>query len=343
MRDILEQVQRWRQAGEPVALATVLQTWGSSPRQAGAKMAITAAGEFAGSVSGGCVEAAVIEVGQQVLQSSEPRYLHFGVADETAWEVGLACGGRLDVFVEPLDADQFDFLYQLLSGERTASSVTLVKAEPEQLGRKMIIDLDNPDHRAGSLSAEAALELAKSTLEPTLHELTLDQSAAEAFVDPIPPSPTLIMIGGVQISIALAELAKVMGFRTIIVDPRRAFATDARFPGVDRLLPVWPGEAFEQVPLNRSTAVVTLTHDPKIDEPALSLALPSQAFYVGALGSRRTQQRRRERLREAGLDETDLERLHGPVGIELGGDTPEDIALSIMAEIVAVKSRKDEH
>lgn len=341
MRDIAEQVHRWRQAGEPIALATVTQTWGSSPRQAGAKMAITAGGEFAGSVSGGCVETAVIEVGQQVLQSGEPRYLHFGVADETAWEVGLACGGSLEVFVEPLDPDQFDFLYALLSEEHTASSVTLVKAEPGQLGKKLILDLEQPEHRTGPLTDQAAVALAQSTLDPALRQLQLGRSTAEAFVDPIPPPPTLVMIGGVQIAVALAELAKVMGFRTVIVDPRRAFATDQRFPGVDRLLQTWPGEAFEQYPLNRSTAVVTLTHDPKIDEPALSLALPSPAFYVGALGSSRTQARRRRRLTEAGLSEADLDRLHGPVGIDLGGDTPEEIALSIMAEIVAVSSRKD--
>lgn len=304
-------------------------------------MAITAGGQFAGSVSGGCVESAVIEVGQQVLQAGEPRYLHFGVADETAWEVGLACGGSLDVFVEPLDPEQFDFLYQLLNEEHTAGSVTLVQAEPEQLGLKLILDLDHPDHRTGPLSTEAALTLAQSTFEPALKELQLDQSTAQAFVDLVPPPPTLVMIGGVQIAVALAELAKVMGYRTVIVDPRRAFATDERFPGVDRLLQAWPGEAFEQYPLNRSTAVVALTHDPKIDEPALSLALPSPAFYVGALGSTRTQARRRQRLIEAGLSKANLDRLHGPVGIDLGGDTPEDIALSIMAEIVAVSSRKD--
>lgn len=341
MRDIIEQVRGWREAGESLAVATVIQTWGSSPRRVGAKMAITANGEFAGSVSGGCVESAVIESGQQVLASGEPQYLHFGVSDETAWGVGLACGGSLDVFVEALDLEQFDFLYELLAAERPAGSVTLVKGQADQLGRKLILDLDQPTHRMGSLDDDQAVALATAAAAPAMHELTLGKLTAEAFIDLMPPPPTLVMVGGVQIAVALAALAKTMGYRTVIVDPRRAFATQERFPAVDRVLQAWPGEAFDAVPLTRSTAVVTLTHDPKIDEPALSLALASSAFFVGALGSRRTQQRRRERLSAAGLSEAQLDRLHGPVGIDLGADTPEDIALSIMAQVVAIKNRKD--
>lgn len=341
MRDIVEQVHQWRAADTPVALATVTRTWGSSPRQAGAKMAITGAGEFAGSVSGGCVESAVIEAGQQVLAAGEPRHLHFGVADEAAWEVGLACGGSLNVFVERLDPEQFDFLYELIQAERPTGTVTVVEGDSRWLGRKLILDQERPDHRAGQLVDDQLETLARSAAAPGLHSLQLGEEQAEAFVDLIPPPPTLVVIGGVQIAIALSELARTMGYRTIIVDPRRAFASDARFPSVDRILRAWPAAAFEQIPLNRSTAVVTLTHDPKIDEPALKLALPSEAFYVGALGSRRTQARRRQRLLEQGLSEPQLDRLHGPVGLELGADTPQDIALSIMAEIVAVSNRKD--
>lgn len=341
MRDIVEQVHRWRAADTPVALATVTRTWGSSPRQPGAKMAITGAGEFAGSVSGGCVESAVIEVGQQVLEAGEPRHLHFGVADETAWEVGLACGGSLNVFVERLDPKQFDFLYELIQAERPTGTVTVVEGDSRWLGQKLMLDQERPDRRAGQLVDKQVEELARSVAAPGLHSLKLGDAQAEAFVDLIPPPPTLVVIGGVQIAMALSELAHTMGYRTIIVDPRRAFASNARFPGVDRVLQAWPDEAFAQIALNRSTAVVTLTHDPKIDEPALKLALPSEAFYVGALGSTRTQARRRRRLQEQGLNERQLDRLHGPVGLELGADTPQDIALSIMAEIVAVSNRKD--
>jgi xanthine dehydrogenase accessory factor len=295
-------------------------------------MAVTGSGEFSGSVSGGCVESAVIEASLKVLETGAPQLLHYGVTDETAWGVGLACGGSLDVFVEPLDPADFDFLAELLNEERPVASVTLVDGDP---GRKLIVDLEDTQRQRGDGDLqEQALRFDK----PSIAEVPFEAESAQAFVDVIAPPPTLIVIGGVQISIALSRLAETMGYRTVIVDPRRAFARLERFPGVDRVIQAWPEEAFKQFPLNRSTAVVTLTHDPKIDEPALMLALRSEAFYIGALGSRRTQSRRRARLKENGLNEELLDRLHGPVGIELGADTPEDIALSIMAEIVASKN-----
>ncbi len=336
MRDILEDVTKWTEQGTAIALATVVQTWGSSPRQEGAKMAITERGEIAGSVSGGCVESAVAEVGLQVLKSGSPQLLHFGVADETAWGVGLACGGSLEVFVERLDPKQFEFLKTLLSREEPAASVTIVRGPEADVGRKITLSTSDPSARYSSLdsgSDDPTVELALQVTEPSLHELEPD--GLQAFVDLMPPPPTLVVVGGNQIAIGLSKLAKTMDMRTVIVDPRRAFATEERFPEVDQLLQAWPAEAFESVPLTASTAVVMLTHDPKIDEPALELALSSPAFYVGALGSKRTQAKRRERLKELGLSEADLDRLHGPVGLDLGADTPDEIALSIMAEIVA--------
>lgn len=301
-------------------------------------MAISENGEIAGSVSGGCVESAVAEAGLEVLKSQKPQFLHFGVTDETAWSVGLACGGKLDVFIERLDPQQFDFLKDLLRAEVPAASVTVVKGPEADLGRKITINAQNPAARLGTLdsgSDEATVKLALDAAEPTIRELS---SGVEAFVDVLPPPPTLVIIGGVQIAISLAELAKTMDMRTVVIDPRRAFATEQRFPAVDQLIQAWPSEAFEELELTSTSAVVMLSHDPKIDEPALKIALPSHAFYVGALGSSRTQDRRRERLREAGLSGADIERLHGPVGLELGGDTPEEIALSIMAEIVATRN-----
>ena len=336
MRDILEDVTRWTEQGKEIALATVVQTWGSSPRQEGAKMAISEGGEIAGSVSGGCVESAVAETGLQVLKSGKPQLVHFGVADETAWSVGLACGGSLDVFVERLDPEQFDFLRSLLVSEEPAASVTIVSGPEANLGRKLTVNMSDPSTRFGGLdggSDEQTVELALEVSEPSL--LDLDPEGVQAFVDLIPPPPTLVVVGGNQIAITLSRLAKTMDMRTVIVDPRRAFATAERFPEVDQLIQSWPGEAFETVPLTTSTAVVMLTHDPKIDEPALELALPSPAYYVGALGSKRTQAKRRDRLKELGLAEAEIDRLHGPVGLELGADNPDEIALSIMAEIVA--------
>ncbi len=336
MRDILEDVTRWTEQGKAIALATVVQTWGSSPRQEGAKMAISEGGEIAGSVSGGCVESAVAETGLQVLKSGLPQLVHFGVADETAWSVGLACGGSLDVFVERLDPEQFNFLRKLLINEEPAASVTVVSGPEATLGRKLTLNLDDPSARYGSLnfgSDEQTVELAHQAAEPSL--LDLEAEGVQVFIDLMPPPPTLVVVGGNQIAITLSSLAKTMDMRTVIVDPRRAFATEERFPEVDQLIQTWPAEAFETVPLTENTAVVMLTHDPKIDQPALELALTSPAFYIGALGSKRTQAKRRERLSERGLTDAELDRLHGPVGLKLGADTPDEIALSIMAEIVA--------
>lgn len=342
MRDILEDVTRWNEEGKKIALATVVQTWGSSPRQEGAKMAISEGGEIAGSVSGGCVESAVAETGLQVLKSGSPQLVHFGVADETAWSVGLACGGSLDVFVERLDPEQFNFLRELLINEEPAASVTVVSGPEATLGRKLTLNLSDASTRYGSLNSgsdEQTVAMAHQVTEPSL--LDLEAEGVKAFVDLMPPPPTLIVVGGNQIAITLSNLAKTMDMRTVVVDPRRAFATEERFPEVDQLIQTWPAEAFETVPLTETTAVVMLTHDPKIDEPALELALTSPAFYVGALGSKRTQAKRRERLSERGLTEADMDRLHGPVGLELGADTPDEIALSIMAEIVASRHLKN--
>ncbi len=342
MRDILEDVTRWNEEGKKIALATVVQTWGSSPRQEGAKMAISEGGEIAGSVSGGCVESAVAETGLQVLKSGSPQLVHFGVADETAWSVGLACGGSLDVFVERLDPEQFNFLRELLINEEPAASVTVVTGPEATLGRKLTLNLSDASTRYGSLNSgsdEQTVAMAHQVTEPSL--LDLEAEGVKAFVDLMPPPPTLIVVGGNQIAITLSNLAKTMDMRTVVVDPRRAFATEERFPEVDQLIQTWPAEAFETVPLTETTAVVMLTHDPKIDEPALELALTSPAFYVGALGSKRTQAKRRERLSERGLTEADMDRLHGPVGLELGADTPDEIALSIMAEIVASRHLKN--
>ena len=336
MRDILEDVTKWTEQGTDIALATVVQTWGSSPRQEGAKMAISERGEIAGSVSGGCVESAVAEAGLQVLESGSPQLLHFGVADETAWSVGLACGGSLDVFVERLDPQQFAFLKTLLIKEEPVMSVTIVRGQEAEMGRKITLSTSDPSTRYGTLdsgSDDQTVELALQLAEPSLQ--ALEAEGVQAFIDLIPPPSTLVVVGGNQIAITLSKLAKTMDMRTVIIDPRRAFATEDRFPEVDQLLQAWPAEAFKTVPLTASTAVVMLTHDPKIDEPALEHALTSPAFYIGALGSKRTQAKRRERLKERGLSEADLDRLHGPVGLELGADTPDEIALSIMAEIVA--------
>lgn len=339
MRDILPDLERWGPENQQIALATVIQTWGSSPRRAGAKMALTSDGKISGSVSGGCVEGAVFETGVEVLRSGRPRLLHFGVADETAWEVGLACGGSIDIFVEPLDKDFFTALRSVLEEECPAAALTVVRGPDEILGRGMLVRDDG--QVIGSLTAELdgqARDVARAVLSRGESQRVMLENDVEVFVEAILPPPVLVAVGGVHITIALVSLAKTLGYRTVVVDPRTAFGNEARFPNVDRLISLWPDEAFRQIRITRSTAIAMLTHDPKLDDPALKIALSSPAFYVGALGSRTTQAKRRQRLLADGLTAEQLDRLHGPIGLEIGAGTPEEIALSIMAEIVAARN-----
>ncbi len=343
MREVLPEIDRWRAQGESIALATVIQTWGSSPRGVGAKMALTPNGQIAGSVSGGCVEGAVFEAGTQVLKTGHPQLLHFGVADETAWTVGLACGGRIEVFVKPLDSKIYAALHQLIAEERPAATVTVIRGPAEMMGHELIVREDGTSVGAlGDRLDEPAITAARAALiEGASQRLTLPDLSTEPielFIDVLQPSPTLILVGGVHIAIALTAIAKTLGYRTIVIDPRRSFGSEARFPHVDHLIQAWPDEALTQVSLTRSTAVAMLTHDPKIDDPALKLVLTSPAFYVGALGSRKTQEQRRRRLLKAGLTEAQLDRLRGPIGLEIGAKTPEEIALAVMAQIVAARN-----
>ncbi len=339
MRDILPDLDRWQEENKPIALATVIQTWGSSPRRAGAKMALTPDGKITGSVSGGCVEGAVFDTGIDVLRSSRPQLLHFGVADETAWGVGLACGGSIDIFVKPLDKDLFKPLRSVLVDEQTAVLVTVVRGHDEILGHELLLKDDGSV--TGTISDELnewVLNLTRETLAQGESRRVMLNDETEIFIEVILPPPTVVAVGGVHITIALMALAKTLGYRTVVIDPRSAFGNEDRFPNVDQLIQKWPDDAFEQVPITRSTAIAMLTHDPKLDDPALKIALPSSAFYVGALGSKTTQAKRRQRLLEEGLTAEQLNRLHGPIGLKIGAGTPEEIAMSIMAEIVAARN-----
>jgi xanthine dehydrogenase accessory factor len=338
MRDVITEIDRWQAAGESIALATVVETWGSAPRLPGAKMAIAASGAITGSVSGGCVEGAVVEAASEALRTGTPRLLHFGVADETAWAVGLACGGSIDVFVAALEAGVYVAQRQAILAEQGFAIATVVAGPDELLGRQLMLAADGG--RTGSLDGaldhEAAAALRVALSEASSRRATL--SDVEVFIEAVLPSPTLVMVGGVHIAVALTGLARSLGYRTIVVDPRRGFGSQARFPHADRLLSEWPDDALASLGLNASTAVAMLSHDPKLDDPALRVALTSPAFYVGALGSRKTHERRRLRLLESGLSEEQLARLRAPIGLDLGGRSPEEIALAVMAEIVATRN-----
>ncbi len=328
MREIIDVTQQWHDDAKPIALATVIDTWGSAPRKTGAKMAITADSQMAGSVSGGCVEGAVVEEALSVLANARPKQLQFGVADETAWEVGLACGGSIDLFVEPFDATTHATVSAWIANEQAGAIGTVLSGE--KIGTKTFYSqgvwTGDATHYGTKMAMQVALAQRRS------QRVHLDDGR-EIFVDVMLPSPQLIMVGGVHIAVALVALAQVVGFRPVVVDPRRAFGSAERFPDV-ALHQMWPRKAFEQIVINESTAVALLTHDPKIDDQALASVLPSDAFYIGALGSKKTAAKRRTRLLENGYTEAQMDKIYGPIGLRINARTPEEIALSIMGEII---------
>lgn len=338
MRDIILELDRWISDGQDVVLATVVSTWGSAPRAVGAKMALTASGKMCGSVSGGCVEGAVAEAAKQVFNSGQPNFLEFGITDETAWDVGLACGGTICVFVQLLNVDIFRAIRS--SNNEASVTFTIIGGSENLLGRQMFIS-DNGD-QAGSLNFELnpdALIMASDALQQGASRITKLGDNIEIFVEVASAPPTLILVGGVHIAIPLSKMAKMIGYRTIVIDPRRSFGSIERFPDVDVLLHSWPDIALSELDLNNSTAVAVLTHDPKIDDLALAMALPSQVFYVGALGSQNTNMLRRKRLLEVGLKQKDVDRLSAPIGLDIGGRSPQEIALAVMAEIISIQYR----
>jgi xanthine dehydrogenase accessory factor len=338
MREIIPDINKWFTDGQQVALATVVRTWGSSPRTVGSKMAVNQSGEMVGSVSGGCVEGAVAEVCQGVIAENKPQLLHFGVADETAWEVGLACGGMIDVYVQPLSEYLFSTLKQMLAQE-TAFALAMVIAGPDDLLGKTMI-LSESGEASGSIAFSQYDEiktLALGSIKGGTGEIQSLTDDIELFIDVNLPPPRLIVVGGVHIAVSLVKMAKAAGFQTIVIDPRRQFASQERFPDVDSLIQDWPDKAIQEVGITSNTAITMLTHDPKIDDPGLIVVLPSLAFYIGALGSQKTQAGRRERLLAAGVNPAHLARLRGPIGLDLGGRSPQEIAVAILAEIVQAR------
>jgi xanthine dehydrogenase accessory factor len=340
MRDIVEDVQNWLVSGERrIMLATVIRTFNSAPRGPGSKMAIRGDGRIAGSISGGCVEAAVIEESLRMAASEPPRILHFDTADEKAWDIGLPCGGSIDVLVEHLNAQVFQFLRDRLLENEHAVSVTITRGPKELLVEK--IAFSGTTESPGNAQTTVFKRLIRAARSLT-NSATIDVGEGlEAFVDVIPPRTTLVIVGGVHVGLALARLAKIVGYRTVVIDPRKTFGNPERFPDVDKLLQVWPDEAYEMMELTPETAIAVLTHDPKIDDPALAGGLRSRAFYVGAMGSARAQEQRRKRLEGLGVARADIARIHGPIGLDIGAATPEEIGLSILSEIVALTRGAD--
>jgi xanthine dehydrogenase accessory factor len=346
MYDVIDRLEAWRAQGQQIGIATVVSTWGSSPRPVGSKLATTLRGDIAGSVSAGCVEGAVIEACYEAVKTGQPRLLKFGVADENAWEVGLACGGSIEVMVESFTAlaGIYESLRQHLAAHDPMAVVSVIGGAPEQTNRKLIV---HPDGRMeGALALDAHHQQVVARVLDLLAQGTggvlEDEDGLHLFVEVYPPVPRLIIIGAVHVAEALVSIANLLGFQTIVIDPRAAFATHERFPQVTRLIKEYPQHALPKLALDGSAYVAVLTHDPKLDDPSLQVALTSQARYVGALGSQRTHAKRLERLRQVGLTDAQLARLHAPIGLPLGGRSPAEIALSIMAQVVQARYGAEE-
>jgi xanthine dehydrogenase accessory factor len=339
MSSVLEAIADWARRGDRVSVATVVATKRSAPQPAGTKMAINDRGELIGAVSGGCVEGAVVEVAEGLLDGASPQLLHYGIADEEAWDVGLPCGGEISVWVEGYDDSglQAKFSELALGGAR-AALVTGLEGCP-QPGAKLLVTADSDSvGTLGDRELDAvALALAQEALWSERSELH-EHGTAKLFVDVAAPPPRLVIVGAVDFAAQLSAVAALVGWRAFVVDPRARFATPERFPAAERVLAAWPQVAFlDLAPIDRATAIAVLTHDPKLDDAALTAALSSDAGYIGAMGSRRAQARRRERLVTAGVAPDKLERIAAPIGLDLGALTAAETALSIMSEIIAVR------
>jgi xanthine dehydrogenase accessory factor len=347
MKELLPTLDTWRGEGVGIGRAVVVRTFGSAPRPEGAVLLRADDGRIAGSVSGGCVEGAAAEEIERARRDGHARVIRYGISDEEAWDVGLACGGTIDVLIEP----SLPAVVETGARERSVAIATPLPpdAPPADFGPFAPGDGAVPaapvvvsrggihEGSLGSRSADAALiEAARDALLRGASR-TVEIEGRSVFVEAFPARPRLVVVGAVEVARSLVRFAHELGYETIVVDGRASFATPERFPPdeVDRLIVGWPDEVADEIGLGPDDAVAVLTHDVKFDEPAIVEALRRNCRYVGAVGSRKTQGDRRERLREAGVSEEELDRLRGPVGLDLGGRAPAETALAIMAEVVA--------
>lgn len=328
----------WLGEGERVAWATVVGTWSSSPRPLGSQMSIAEGGRFAGSVSGGCVEAAVLVAARELFSGGPPHTLRYGVSTEQAWEVGLPCGGTIEVHLGEASRAIVERLVEARSRRQSVARVIDLVT-----GREEIFEPTRASALLGDNLSSDGAALARAVAQACHREQSqlIELSGRRLFVHVVAAPLRLVVVGAVHLTQALAELAQLSGIDVTVVDPRTAFASPERFPGVT-LSHEWPDVALESLRLDRRSAVVVLSHDAKLDEPALQVALRSECFYIGALGSQRTQAARRLRLEELGFGEEALRRVHGPVGLDIGAVTTPEIAISIMAELVRAWRRRSE-
>jgi xanthine dehydrogenase accessory factor len=364
VRDILAQIEKWWAAGETFGLATVVRTFHSAPREPGAALAVSAGGEVTGSVSGGCVEGAVYELAQQVCQTGQPVLQKYGISDDTAFSVGLTCGGIIEIFVEPVSKERFPELGDVAAAISVGQPVAVatVIAGPGRAGARRIIRGSVPGLTGDAGPDEPAVVAAWGTLGAGDR---LDQAVDDdaygmlaqgvtavrhygehgerrgdelsVFVQSFAPPPRMLVFGAIDFAAAVARAGKFLGYHVTVCDARPVFATRARFPDADEVVVNWPHRYLAETPVDERTVICVLTHDPKFDVPVLEVALRTRAGYVGAMGSRRTHDDRLARLREAGLTEAELARLRSPIGLDLGARTPEETAVSVAAELIQLR------
>ena len=328
MRDVLQTLERWAAEGRRVAVATVVEREGSAPRDPGASLAVDERGELAGSVTGGCVEPAVIREANEVLAGGPARICRYGIADADAFEVGLSCGGTVAIAVFALDPSVVAPLADAVAEDRPAA-LTL-RLDGERAGEQRVVSPDSDDPEDAPARELLALGESGTVTAP---------DGGLLFVESYAPRPAMYVFGAVDHAAALVAVGKFLGYRVTVCDARRAFVTPERFPDADELVVEWPDRFLETAPVDARTAICVLTHDQKFDLPVLQAALRTPARYIGAMGSRKTTEERAQRLREAGVGEDDLARIHAPIGIPIGARSPEEVAVAVAAELIQAASR----
>ncbi|MBI4516405.1 MAG: XdhC family protein [Deltaproteobacteria bacterium] len=345
MRDIVGDLERWLAAGEKIALVTLVRTQGSTPRLPGARLAVTRSGKMAGSISGGCVENDLYERALHVLDSGQPALASYGIADDGELGVGLSCSSTIEVLIEPFAAAAaWQVLRCELADERPVA-IAIALSPPALLGHTLVVRGDGAT--SGAIAAELDHQLVAEAQRLLGHGGTnvvacaWQAGQAEIFIEAFAPPRRLFIVGAAHTAMPLCRLAKILGFRVSVIDARAAYLTLERFPEADDLQRAWPHEALARVGLDDNSYVVILTHDPKFDVPALACALRSQARYIGIMGSRRTHAQRLAPLREEGFNDAELGRIRAPIGLDLGARTPAEIAVAVLAEMLAVSHKRD--
>jgi xanthine dehydrogenase accessory factor len=360
----MDELMQWWSAGETVGVGTVVGTWRSAPRQAGASMLVGPGGEAVGSVSGGCVEGAVYELAQEVVESGHPVLQRYGVSDDEAYAVGLTCGGILDVFVEKVSRDTFpelgDVAADIAAGRPVAVVTVIEHPEPAWVGRRVVVhpedDGDDTASVLGSLGSGRADDAVRDDARGLLAQgrsaiLTYGPDGERrgegmrVFVAAHAPKPRMLVFGAIDFAAAVARVGSFLGYYVTVCDARPVFATKTRFPGADEVIVKWPHDYLQgevdEGRIDSRTVIAVLTHDPKFDVPLLEVALrldeEVRPGYIGAMGSRRTHDERMARLVDAGLGEAELSLLSSPIGLDLGARTPEEVAVSIAAEIISLR------